>query len=87
MAQNEILAAAEQLIWGDRQEDYGDASQSFGRIAKFWTAYLGAPVNSQDVANMMILMKVSRLVTSPGKKDSYIDIAGYAALGADIEKV
>ena len=34
--------------------------------------------------HMLILMKVSRLVTSPDKLDNYIDIAGYAALGAEL---
>lgn len=35
----------------------------------------------KDVAILNILQKVSRLVTSPDKRDGWIDIAGYAGLG------
>jgi hypothetical protein len=34
---------------------------------------------------MMILLKVSRGVTS-AKRDNWVDIIGYAALGSEIEK-
>lgn len=32
----------------------------------------------------MIAMKLSRLVQTPGHRDSWLDIAGYAALGHEI---
>ncbi len=32
---------------------------------------------------MMILMKLSRLATSPAKPDHWIDMAGYAACGGE----
>lgn len=80
-----VLETAEQLINGDREESYGSAAESFDRIAMLWGVYLDAPeLNAKDVAHMLILMKVSRLVTSPDKLDNYIDIAGYAALGAEL---
>lgn len=37
-----------------------------------------------DVAAMMILMKTSRLATSPLMADHWVDIAGYAACGGEI---
>lgn len=40
-------------------------------------------VEPQDVAVMMILLKVSRLTWSPDKEDHWADIAGYAACGYD----
>lgn len=84
-----VLQEAERLVNGDRQQSYGDASESFERIADFWHAYLktklkgDAHVSAKDVAAMMILMKVSRSVTS-SKRDSWVDIAGYAELGSKL---
>ena len=74
-----ILEEAQRLIRGDREQEYGDVSVSFERIAKMWSAYLGTDVNETDVASMMIMLKTSR--TRNGyHRDSFVDIAGYAAL-------
>lgn len=75
-----ILQTAEDLIHGDRQQDYGSPFDSFERIAKLWSAYLGQDVKASQVAMMMVLLKVSRSVTSPQKTDSYDDAAGYVGL-------
>lgn len=72
-----VLLEAQKIVNGKRQEDYGDRKQSFARIAKLWSSYLNIDVSSQDVVNMMILLKVSRAKTS-FKRDNLIDIAGYA---------
>jgi len=80
---SEILAEAEALINGDREKDYGTPQESFGCIAKMWTAYLGNPVTASDVCNMMVLLKVARLRTGP-HRDSNVDGAGYMALGAEM---
>lgn len=41
-------------------------------------------VSSYDVAMMMLLVKVARLMNSPGHQDSHIDIAGYASILEEI---
>ncbi len=79
-----VLQEAERLVNGDRQQSYGDAYESFARIAKLWSAYKGVKITPKDVASMMILMKVSRSVTS-SKRDNWVDISGYAELGSQIE--
>lgn len=79
-----ILEEAQDLVCGDRQQAYGDAYESFDRIAKLWSAYKGIRITPKDVASMMILMKVSRSVTS-SKRDNWVDMAGYAELGSQIE--
>ena len=84
MQRNEALDTAKHLINGDRQDEYGDASESFDRIAAMFSAYLGTEVNGRDIAALLILMKVSRLTTST-KDDNWVDIIGYAALGAERE--
>ena len=88
--QESVLQEAERLVNGDRQQSYGDASESFERIADFWHAYLKTKLKSdvhlsaKDVASMMILMKVSRSVTS-NKRDNWVDMAGYAELGSKLD--
>jgi len=79
----EILEAAATLINGDRQDDYGDAAESFQCIAEMWSAYLGVAVSGRDVCNMMALLKIARLRNGP-HEDSSVDGAGYLALGAEI---
>lgn len=92
MLRSEVLATAGELISKDRAETYGDARDSFECIAALWTAYLqhhacGAglhPLGAADVAAMMALMKVSRLRFAQEYADSWVDIAGYAALGCEL---
>lgn len=39
-------------------------------------------VEPEDVATMMMLLKISRISWSPYKRDHWVDVAGYAACGA-----
>jgi hypothetical protein len=92
-----LLLDAESIVNGDRNVQYGDPNADFQRTAAMWTAYLegvrerqdpGASLTAvvldpHDVAAMMMLLKISRLAWSPEKRDSWLDIAGYAACGAD----
>ncbi|ALG30719.1 hypothetical protein AOZ07_02905 [Glutamicibacter halophytocola] len=83
-ARETVLTTAEQLINGDRAKDYGDASENFQRIANLWEPILGVEVTATDVALCLTQLKVSRLITSPAHKDSWVDAAGYIALGGEI---
>lgn len=84
MDKNGILDKAKTIINGERQGTYGNAEDNFTSIAAFWSTYLNTPIDSTDVANMMILMKVARNSSGVYKDDNYIDICGYAALGGEI---
>lgn len=84
VSEPDILEEARDLIRGDRADSYGDAKASFERIAALWTTYKGVEITAKDVASMMILLKVSRGVTS-AKRDNWLDIIGYAALGSELE--
>ena len=79
-----VLTTAEQLINGDRAKDYGDASENFQRIANLWKPILGTEVTATEVALCLTQLKVARLITSPAHKDSWVDAAGYIALGGEI---
>lgn len=79
-----ILVSAFNLINGERQGDYGDPRESFERIARFWSVYLGHEVSGKDVAMMMVLLKMSREM-SGHKPDNLLDMAGYVGLAEYIE--
>ncbi len=71
-----IAKEAQEIVHGERQQDYGDMAESFKRIAGLWSAYLGFHVDYLDVGKMMILLKVSRAKHN-NHRDSYVDIVGY----------
>ncbi len=80
---SQLLEDADMLVNGDRNNDYGPPTQDFSRTAALWSIYLDGKrmLDAHDVAVMMILLKVSRLSWSPNNRDSWVDIAGYAACG------
>lgn len=84
MNRGQVLTTAGDLINGDRARDYGDAAENFQRIADLWTPILGKAVTAADVALCLTQLKVARLITSPGHGDSWVDAAGYIALGGEI---
>ena len=53
-------------------------------IAALWTAYAGTDITPKDVAMMMALLKIAR-AKAGSKPDTYIDLAGYAACGGELE--
>lgn len=75
----DILMEALRLTSGDRQQQYGPPEKNLGTIAALWAAYKGVPFEARDVAAMMILVKVAREIAGP-KRDTAVDIAGYARL-------
>lgn len=85
MKRNEVLQKADAITSGDREQDYGSPENNFARIAMMWSAYLGVTVSAKDVAAMMISVKLARIASGNAKDDNWIDIAGYAACGGEIE--
>lgn len=73
-----VLEEAYRLTRGDRNSQYGHPKEDHGRTASYWSTYLGRDIRPDQVAVMMILMKVARLGHSPAHRDSLTDIAGYA---------
>ena len=79
-----VLTQAADLINNDRNRDYGSADANHQRIASIWSVILGMPITPAQVALCMTGVKVARLAHDISKVDSWIDIAGYAALGAEM---
>jgi hypothetical protein len=71
------------VINGQREDDYGAPEKNLKKIAILWGAYLGEPIRAGDVAAMMALLKIARLSQSLHHEDSWLDLAGYAAIGAE----
>lgn len=94
MKRPDILEVAKCCVCGDREQDYGSPESNFSRIAEFWTIYMrdkcvapGADicVLPQDVAAMLALLKIARIASGHAKADNWVDLAGYAACGGEIE--
>lgn len=79
-AQKSMLQQAHELVYGQRQVDYGPAKENLQNIADLWSVILGIPVTTDQVALCMIQVKVARLIRSPHHADSWVDIAGYVGV-------
>ena len=80
-----VLDEASKLINEDRASDYGDPKVMHQLIGDFWSTYLGleTKLTPDQVGMMMALMKIARSTSSP-KFDTYVDLAGYAALAGEM---
>lgn len=79
----QTLDEAEKMVNGQRTQDYGTPEDSFNTIAALWGAYNRKIFSSADVAIMLALLKIARLKADKTHKDSWVDLAGYAACGAE----
>lgn len=86
MTRKECLDKAAECVLQNRQDQYGDVEDCFKKIARLWNAYLPSTIELEpfDVACMMALLKIARIQANPKHGDSWVDLAGYAACGADI---
>ena len=94
-----ILEQASLYVSQEREESYGPPKENFDTTAALWRIYLAAkqkaweregnetsyPISSSDIALLQVLMKVSRHACGEGKLDTFMDIAGYAALAAELD--
>ncbi len=88
-----VTLEAHDLVFGDRQADYGHPLDDFDTTAAYWTTYLhsrgllkeGVRVIGEDVSPMMHHVKTSRYAnginTGKPKRDTNTDMAGYAETG------
>lgn len=86
----DVLEAAIKTV-ADRGVPYGGVENNFRNIANMWNVHVATPHGPQalplaaaDVAMMMVEMKLARLQGQPRHPDSWIDICGYGACGAEV---
>lgn len=86
----DVLAEAQRLITGDRNNQYGPPTQDFKRSADMAQAlgYRRLDPNGEivdlvpsDVAILISCVKLSRLMHQRTKRDNWTDLAGYAGCG------
>lgn len=86
MNREQLLEKAMECVTGQRAHDYGEVEDSFGTIAQLWGVYLDKTISCEDVAALMVLLKIAR-IKGGSTADSWVDVAGYAACGAECKEV
>lgn len=73
-----VAETAIRLVGGDRQDQYGHPIDDFTRTAGVINALFGTEFEARDIPIIMIAVKLSRVIQSPQKRDSIVDLIGYA---------
>ena len=81
----DVLDTAKETVTQDRVDIYGEPENAFKKLADYWTDYIQGKevLETVDVCNMMILLKISRSELNPFHIDNYVDMAGYAACAGE----
>ena len=74
-----ILSDAEEIVNGSRHSDYGDARESFGRVATIASVMTGKELSPEDCCSVMMAVKLVR-ERFKHKRDNIVDLCGYAEL-------
>lgn len=84
----EALREAARITTQDRNANYGGPEENFTRTAKIWSVILGQEITNEQVAMMMVGLKMARFAHGSGfQPDTWIDIAGYAGCGYEVGKI
>lgn len=83
-----MLAVASNIIAGARDQQYGGPEDSFTDIAALWSVLFGREFSAGDVAVALMALKLARIKGGGDQfvPDNWVDIAGYAACGYEVEK-
>ena len=91
-----ILHEAEDLINGDRAEEYGDAQENFGRAANILESMLGTEdwillgskshITADIMIKAMMAVKLARHAHKR-KRDNLVDLCGYAELLSRVQRL
>jgi hypothetical protein len=84
----DIIETANQLVGGDRAKQHGDKRRNFQTIANMWSAYLGdqlaKPLTPEQIAWLMVLLKVARTKSGSKNVDNAIDAVGYSGIAGEL---
>ena len=90
MTAQDILLDAAGIVSGPRQAQHGPQRQDFTKIADVWNAYIrirrnpSCPLDGEDVATMMELLKIARSQCGQFNADDYLDKCGYAGISGEL---
>lgn len=90
MNTTEILEKAKKLVSDDREKAHGNKIINHENIARLWSGYiqnktkLTINILPEDVANMMVLLKVARTQLGNHNPDDFVDACGYSAIAGEI---
>ena len=79
-----ILNEADELIHGERRNQYGDPVEQFRKVAKRWSEILNTEITAYEVVRCMIELKLVR-EQYKHSRDNLVDIAGYTGILAMLE--
>ncbi len=82
-----ILRKAASLVSGDRAKQHGGKLENHANIAALWGAYLGVRILPEQVALMMVLLKVARTKSGSKNLDDYVDMAGYSGIAGELADI
>jgi hypothetical protein len=74
-----VLQEAENIVSGDRNQDYGSAIESFERTAVIATMTTGKHLTAADCCKVLMAVKLTRESYKP-KRDNLVDLAGYTLI-------
>ena len=72
-----ILSEAEEIVNGSRHSDYGDAKESFSRVATIANVMTGKELSPEDCCAVLMAVKLVR-ESFAHKRDNLVDLCGYA---------
>jgi hypothetical protein len=74
------LQKAQEIISGERQDQYGAPAVNLNRVARGWSIIIGRTLVEREVLLMMDWLKTARLINNLYDEDSWTDKAGYVGL-------
>ena len=74
-----ILSEAEEIVDGIRHSDYGDARESFGRVATIASVMTRKELDPEDCCAVLMAVKLVR-ESFAHRRDNLVDLCGYAEL-------
>lgn len=72
------------VVIEQREHQHGTKRAVFDQTRRLWSAYLGIPVTAEQVAQMMVLLKIARSQNGAFNPDDHVDAVGYAALAGEM---
>lgn len=84
MINKSILSEAENIVNGDRQNDYSDPIKNFENISKIASVMIGKEITPSECCKVLMAVKLARQ-SYKHKRDNLVDLCGYSEILNRIE--